>query len=162
MREDHIIDNKRSLPPRLRGRRLLYLVVALVLLALVIGALIVWAILPSLATTISEGSSSEHCLWNFTFLSWEDLNRDGISDPGEPFLPGVIIDSRPDFMPFAEEWGTTNGAGSLAISNVYTLCNTRWHFVGTPPSGYRRTTPRIIEATSSGTYYFGFVHDPGE
>ena len=145
-------------PPKRPTRRVARIALPLLvpLVCILLAALVIRGPWAALITAAESGSSSQHCLWDFTFIAWQDLNEDGSQDSGEPSLAGAIIDARPDFMPFAEEWGTTNDNGRLEISDVYTLCDTTWHFIGTPPPSYVRTTPRIIEATRSGTYYFGF------
>ncbi len=71
-------------------------------------------------------------------LVFNDLNGNGVQDPGEPLLPNVpvtLLD--PQGNPFATT--TTNGTGNFTFANVPP--GIAFTVIATPPAGFTGTTP---------------------
>ena len=80
---------------------------------------------------------------------WEDTDRDGIQDDGEPGIPGVTLTlTGPDGQPVKDVLGnpvppvTTGADGSYSFTNLPPLGDGESYTVTvTPPAGYLPTTP---------------------
>jgi uncharacterized repeat protein (TIGR01451 family) len=68
---------------------------------------------------------------------WEDLNHDGVQDPNEPGVPGVLVTLT---TPTGTLMTTTDASGNYTFTN---LVSGTYQVQFTPPAGYTFTLPGV-------------------
>ncbi len=75
---------------------------------------------------------------------WEDLNHDGVQDPNEPGVPGVLVTL---VTPTGTLTTTTDAAGNYTFTN---LISGTYGVQFTPPAGYTFTVPGLNPGGTNG------------
>lgn len=96
------------------------------------------------------------CFVGVTICAWHDLDRDGRPDPGEPPLPGVVV----DVLGWSSGKRTTDDNGEASYFAVTGCPPPDIVVVAASPAGYTPTTPSRVSrggfATAEPTA-FGFA-----
>ncbi len=118
----------------------------------------------SLQPTIEYRATASHdCDWYTNVIVWRDDNRNGVSDPGEPFLSDVAV--------YTDDIYNHYNRVGMAMSDAHGVANqhvslpgcpkTEFEVFAEPPAGYTPTTPLRMNAagwSADRVIRFGFAY----